>query len=320
VINKEMKNMHTQSGRVVSVNISEKKGQTKHPIDQVLVDNEGIKGDAHAGKWHRQISLLSQEMINHFCAESGCDITAGSFAENISTLGLDLQQVSVLDRLIINQVELEITQIGKTCHGDGCAIYQQVGQCIMPKQGIFGQVLRGGVIRKGDPIIWQQRTMKIAVITLSDRASADEYQDQSGPRIRDLLDDFFDDASWDVSYESCILPDDASQLENKLLVIKEQGIDVIFTTGGTGVGPRDITPDVVNRLADKTIPGIMEFIRTKYGASIPNALLSRSVAAIMGKSLIYTLPGSVKAVDEYMTEILKTLEHTIFMMRGLDAH
>ncbi len=315
-----MEKMHTQSGQVVSVNVSEKKGETKHPVEQVVVDKEGIQGDAHSGKWHRQISLLSQEMIDRFRTESGCQINAGSFAENISTLGLDLQQVSVLDKLIINDVELEITQIGKTCHGDGCAIFNKVGQCIMPKQGVFGQVLRGGVIKKGDPIIWKMRPMRIAVITLSDRASANEYQDQSGPRIRELLDIFFDDASWDVSYDSCILPDDASQLKEKLLVLKEQGIDVIFTTGGTGVSPRDITPDVVNRLADKTIPGIMEFIRTKYGVSIPNALLSRSVAAIMGKSLIYTLPGGVKAVEEYMTEILKTLEHTIYMMRGLDAH
>ncbi len=320
IIHLEMNNMHTRSGRVVSVNISEKKAQTKHPVDQVVVDQEGIQGDAHAGKWHRQISLLSQEMIDRFRADSGCQITAGSFAENISTHGLDLQHVSVLDKLIINDVELEITQIGKTCHGDGCAIFQKVGRCIMPKHGIFGKVLRGGVIQKGDPVIWQQRSMRIALITLSDRASANEYKDQSGPRIRELLDDFFDEKSWKISYDSCILPDDASQLEDKLLVLKEQGIDVIFTTGGTGVGPRDITPDVVNRLADKTIPGIMELIRTKYGATIPNALLSRSVAAIMGKSIIYTLPGSVKAVEEYMTEILKTLEHTIYMMRGLDAH
>ena len=94
----------------------------------------------------------------------------------------------------------------------------------------------------------------------------------------------------------------------------------MFTTGGTGVGPRDVTPDVVAALADKTIPGIMDAIRIKYGAAKPNALLSRSVAAVIRSTLVYTLPGSVRAVEEYMDEILKTLEHLIFTLHGLDLH
>ena len=96
--------------------------------------------------------------------------------------------------------------------------------------------------------------------------------------------------------------------------------DIIFTTGGTGIGPRDITPEVVKPLLDKEIPGIMESIRIKYGMEKPNALLSRSIAGVMKKSLIYTLPGSVRAVNDYMSEILKTLEHLIYMQRGIDAH
>ena len=95
---------------------------------------------------------------------------------------------------------------------------------------------------------------------------------------------------------------------------------MIFTTGGTGVGPRDITPDVVTELCDKFIPGIMDHIRLKFGADKPNALLSRSVAGVAGSTLIYTLPGSVRAVQEYMQEILKTLEHLILTLHGLDDH
>ena len=95
---------------------------------------------------------------------------------------------------------------------------------------------------------------------------------------------------------------------------------MIITSGGTGIGPKDITVETVRPLLTKEIPGIMEYIRVKYGSHKPNALLSRGVAGIIGKSLIYTIPGSVKAADEYMAEILKTLNHTILMQYGIDAH
>jgi len=96
--------------------------------------------------------------------------------------------------------------------------------------------------------------------------------------------------------------------------------DLIITTGGTGIGPRDITPEVVKPLLTKEIPGIMEQIRVKYGTKNPRALLSRGVAGAMGNTLIYTLPGSVKAVHEYMAEIVKTMEHTFYMLYGIDKH
>jgi len=99
-----------------------------------------------------------------------------------------------------------------------------------------------------------------------------------------------------------------------------EGADAIFTTGGTGIGPRDITPDVVGTMLEREMPGIMESIRVKYGEKIPSALLSRSVAGTIGQTQIYTLPGSVKAVKEYTAEILRTLEHAIFMLHGINSH
>ena len=103
-------------------------------------------------------------------------------------------------------------------------------------------------------------------------------------------------------------------------VCKRNYYNIIITTGGTGIGPRDITVETVIPLLSKQIPGIMEYIRIKYGTEKPTALLSRSVAGVIGKSLIYTLPGSVKAVEEYMREIVKTLSHTINMQYGVDKH
>lgn len=160
---------------------------------------------------------------------------------------------------------------------------------------------------------------EVLIITLSDRAYSGEYADLSGPRILDWLSDFFKDQNWVAEIRRLLIPDNSGELQ-KVIEGARKSSDLIITTGGTGIGPRDITVETVRPLLDKEIPGIMEFIRVKYGAEKPNALLSRGVAGIIGKSLIYTLPGSLKAVDEYMPEIIRTLKHTILMQHGIDSH
>jgi molybdenum cofactor synthesis domain-containing protein len=160
---------------------------------------------------------------------------------------------------------------------------------------------------------------EILIITLSDRAYRGEYKDLSGPKIREKIKEFFSLAGWSYNINLTLIPDDASILSD-LLINAGNNYNIVITTGGTGIGPRDITVETVTPLLSKEIPGIMEFIRVKYGAEKPNALLSRGVAGITGKSLIYTLPGSVKAVGEYMTEIVKTLKHTIYMQYGVAKH
>lgn len=160
---------------------------------------------------------------------------------------------------------------------------------------------------------------RINIITLSDRAYNGEYADLSGPRINDMLADFFRSMEWECEIDNVLIPDDAVKLSD-LLISSFVAYNIIITTGGTGIGPRDITVDTVKPLLIKEIPGIMEYVRMKYGRENPGALLSRGIAGIAGKSLIYTLPGSLKAVEEYMTEILRTLKHTIQMQYGIDAH
>jgi molybdopterin adenylyltransferase len=160
---------------------------------------------------------------------------------------------------------------------------------------------------------------KVLVITLSDRAYRGEYEDLSGPRVRQMMEEFMKSEGWEYSIDLKLIPDDPHKL-NEIVAITSGSFDIIFTTGGTGIGPRDITVEIIRPLLSKEIPGIMEYIRVKYGAAKPNALLSRGVAGITGKSLIYTLPGSVKAVEEYMTEILRTLKHTLLMLHGIDSH
>ena len=160
---------------------------------------------------------------------------------------------------------------------------------------------------------------EVLIITLSDRAHKGEYEDLSGPRIREILSGYLSSIKWEFNINLTLIPDDAAILR-ELLKSAGSVYNIVITTGGTGIGPRDITVETVTPLLTKEIPGIMEFIRIKYGTEKPNALLSRGVAGIIGKSLIYTLPGSLRAVEEYMTEILKTLKHTIYMQYGIDMH
>ena len=138
--------------QVLAVCISENKGERKKPVESVeLRESHGIVGDAHAGDWHRQVSLLAQESIDKMRA-LGLDVNAGDFAENITTTGIDLVGLPIGSRLQIGQTLLEVTQIGKECH-TRCAIFYQAGDCVMPKEGIFTKVLQGGTIKNGDSIL-----------------------------------------------------------------------------------------------------------------------------------------------------------------------
>nr|WP_321465239.1 MOSC domain-containing protein [uncultured Desulfobulbus sp.] len=138
-------------GKIVSLNISQKKGVNKAPVEQVeLQVDHGIVGDAHAGDWHRQVSLLAEESID-FMRNKGLELDPGAFAENITTEGLALASLPIGTRLGSGEVVLEVTQIGKKCH-HGCEIFKQVGDCIMPREGIFTKVIVPGTLRRGDSL------------------------------------------------------------------------------------------------------------------------------------------------------------------------
>ncbi|GBE06365.1 MAG TPA: MOSC domain-containing protein [Nitrospirae bacterium] len=141
------------NAKIVSINISDKKGIRKKTVDTALLrTNYGIEGDAHASeKWHRQVSLLAIESIKKM-QDMGLKVGSGDFAENITTEGIDLLRLPIGTKIFISDnVKLEVSQIGKVCHAR-CAIYEQAGDCVMPKEGIFAKVLKGGTIKKGDTI------------------------------------------------------------------------------------------------------------------------------------------------------------------------
>src|SRR5512138_1008225 len=162
-------------GKIVAVCISESKGEKKRPVPWITLQRDhGVCGDAHAGAWHRQVSLLAQESIDKM-RSLGLSVSAGDFAENITTSGIDLVSLPVGTRLKIGAATLEVTQIGKECH-TRCAIYHQAGDCVMPKEGIFARVLQGGEIKPDD---------RIALVTQETEASTGKAERRPRGKYKD---------------------------------------------------------------------------------------------------------------------------------------
>jgi|LGVE01.1.fsa_nt_gb molybdenum cofactor synthesis domain-containing protein len=306
---------------VKSVNISVKKGTIKKPVDKITLSHVGIAEDAHSGTWHRQLSLLGTESLAKQAIKAKREFAYGEFAENITTEGMEIHLTKPLDMFISENLELQVTQIGKECHSN-CEIFREIGDCVMPREGIFCKVVKGYnyELSAGEKFVYHQKVFKVKLITLSDRASKGEYKDLSGIKLKRRIKDYFTSIDREFATDSIIIPDDEEILETLIRDTVDQAYDIIITTGGTGIGPRDITPDVVKPMLDKEITGIMELIRVKYGQKKHQALLSRSVAGVINKTLIYTLPGSRKAVAEYMDEITPTIMHSIYMLNGIDSH
>ena len=301
-------------GKVCAVCISEKKGTQKHPVEEAtLLENWGIEGDAHGGTWHRQVSLLSAERIEQF-RERGAEVGEGAFGENIVTQGIDWRNLPVGTCFQIGNALLELTQIGKECHNH-CAIYQVMGECIMPREGVFAKVLRGGKIQTGEAIeilpLQKARPFTAAVITLSDRGAQGEREDKSGPLMQRIL----EKAGYRVE-ERLLLPDDKTKLERQLRRLSDQRqVQVIFTTGGTGFSERDITPEATLAVCDRMAMGIAEAIR-QYSLTITNrAMLSRAVSGIRKKTLIVNLPGKPNAVKQCLEYLLPEITHAVGLIQ-----
>ena len=307
-----------KTGRVVAVCISERKGTQKTEVPEIkLVPEWGIEGDAHAGKWHRQVSLLALEKIEAF-REKGADVDFGAFGENIIVEGFDLRKLPVGTRFRIGDALLELTQIGKECHTH-CAIYHQVGDCIMPREGVFTIVLEGGTVKAGDTIELIEadpaRPFTAAWITLSDKGFAGEREDKSGPLIGEIL----TENGYNV-VEGVLIPDEPEMLKNQLMRLADQRqVNVIFTTGGTGFSQRDRTPEATEEVCDRMTPGISEAIRAYSMTKTPTAMLSRAVSGMRGQTLIINLPGSPKAVGECLEFLMHPLEHGLEIMLGRDG-
>lgn len=302
-------------GGIRAICISEKRGTKKTSVTSAkFITEYGIEGDAHAGDWHRQISFLGLNEIENF-RQRGANVNFGDFGENIVADGFTFKELPIGTRLRSGDVFFEITQIGKECHSH-CQIYQQVGDCIMPREGVFARVIHGGEIKVGDKleVTTSNIPLDAAVITSSDKGFSGEREDLSGPKCEEIL----SNAGYLV-VDRIILPDEKDKLSQKMKYYADLGIGLVITTGGTGFSIRDVTPEATIEVCDRLAPGISEAMRQKSLEITLRAMLSRAVAGICKRTLIINLPGSVKAVEECLSFILPTLKHGIKILRGEDG-
>lgn len=296
-------------GEIIAVCISPRRGERKEDVGAgLLIKDRGLEGDGHAGFAHRQVSLLAMESIAKMRAQ-GLDVGPGDFAENLTTRRISLFTLPVGTRLQAGaEAILRVTQIGKECH-DRCAIYAQAGDCVMPREGIFAEVLRGGQIRTGDSL--QVRPgYRFAAVTVSDRGAAGEREDRSGPLLGELL------LPWGEVAHRVIVPDEREAIVAELRRAVEEGIDALFTAGGTGLSPRDITPEATLAVVERLVPGLPEAMRRASFSATPRAMLSRAVAGISGRTLIVNLPGSPRAVRECFAVLEPVLTHALETLTG----
>ena len=300
-------------GKVLAICISEKGGTQKSRVEAAeFVEDWGIKNDAHAGKWHRQVSLLSAEQVEDF-RNKGAEVLDGAFGENLVVEGFDFKSLPVGTIFKCNDVVLELTQIGKQCHSH-CEIYKVMGDCIMPREGVFTKVLHGGTIHVGDTLEAVD-VLTAAVITVSDKASRGEREDLAGPTAVDIL----EKKGYHIAY-TAVVPDEEEAIKAQLKrCADDKNIQLIITSGGTGFSVRDVTPEATEAVCGRMAPGIAEAMRYESLKVTPKAMLSRAAAGIRGKSLIINLPGSPKAVRENLEAVIDTLAHGIRILNGSDG-
>jgi len=298
---------HKVDGVIVSVNVAETKGVRKQPVDAItLVVEHGVEGDAHAGPWHRQVSLLANESIEKM--KPACPtVDPGAFGENITTEGLVLYQLPIGARMYAGEVLLEVTQIGKVCH-DRCAIFHQAGDCVMPREGIFARVIEGGQIVPGNGIVLLPRSLIVAaVLTVSDKGSRGERDDTSGDALEEALVEL-----GVASVQRALVPDEQDQIAAELRRwADETNVNLVLTTGGTGLTTRDITPEATLAVLERQAPGFAEAMRAGSLAQTPHAMISRAVSGVRGRTLIINMPGSPNACRDQFKMIAPALAHAV---------
>jgi len=306
------------NGRVEAICVSQEKGTAKRPVEQAtFVVDYGIQGDAHAGEWHREVSLLSAEEVAEWRKQAP-DLGPGDFAENVLVSGIDLGSLGLGTCLRLGkEAEVVITQIGKECHGHRCTVFERLGECLMPRRGLFARVTSGGTVRPGDTVTVEaqigRENCQAVVLTVSDRCARGEATDTAGPAAAALL----RDKLHAHVYTTEVVPDEQAKIEERLRHYCEgHTIDLVVTVGGTGFSPRDVTPEATRAVVQRPTPGLDEAMRSASMAKTPHAMLSRGASGICRSTLILNLPGSERGAVENLEAVLPALQHGIDKLRG----
>lgn len=278
--------------KVLSVNISKEKGTIKHPVEIIRFTETGIENDAHSGNWHRQVSLLSIDSIKTFEIEAKRKVEFGEFAENITVEGMKVYKTNILDRFENDSTILEVTQLGKKCHGTGCAIYTEVGNCIMPKEGIFCRVIKGNELTSGETLEYFPKVFKICI--------NNKYSEEYSDIIVKEMENYFN--SINRKYSISINPS------------KKDVFDIVFEVSFKEINEgnkSEFTPMAYN----KDIINTIEILRTRYKVKDLPASLNKSLIKIDNQTLMFSIPSSSETI--FINDITKVLISLIYISKGL---
>lgn len=298
--------------RIASVNVSGARGMAKHPVESAEAEvDAGLAGDGHAGPGDRQLSLLSTISMELMQTRGVRGVEYGCCGENLDIRGTELHTLLPDAELALGDgVRVRVTGIGKD-NSDGHADDVIEGN-IFPEQGAFARVVRGGVLSPGMEVGFPSDRFRAGVLTASDSVSRGEREDGSGPLLLSLL----RDAEYAV-IRYAASADDPHALRRRLSLWCDDGsLDLLLTTGGTGLSPRDNTPEATEAVTGRRVPGISEMLRSMSAEKVPTAWLSRGTAGVRGGTLIVNLPGSRKAVEECLGFLLPILGHALEVLRG----
>ena len=279
--------------------------------------DNGIEKNAHAGRWHRQVSLLSMDDIETVRHNGLPDISPGDFAENLIISGLDFSLFGLGTKLRLgSDAVLSISQIGKVCHSP-CRIYYLKGDCIMPRSRLFARAMTEGLVRVGDTMevieVVHRDRFQAVVLTISDSCSKGEAEDIAGPAVSRRLVESLDAHI----YRTEIIADEQKYISERLKhYCNGHSIDLVVTVGGTGFTSRDVTPEATRAVVERFTPGLDEAMRASSMLKTPHAMFSRGTSGIYGSTLIVTLPGSKRAALENIDVILGALRHGLQKLRG----
>lgn len=301
-------------GHLISVNLGKIRGIPKHPVEKGILSPEwGLKGDAHGGDWNRQISLFPIETLSLVPRNIRESFEENSYSENLTLEGIPPEKLRPGTVLSIGNAHVKILEIGKKTFEPP----ESGRPYIVSREGRFGRVIKGGRVKSGDLVsILEEGTPepgspRLVCITLSDKGARGEREDISGR----FLTWYATRLGAEILF-STIIPDEKGQIKKALLKGIEEKADLILTTGGTGLAPRDVTPDATLEVIDREVPGFAEAMRLESLKKTPHAMVSRAVSGIAGRTLIINLPGSPKAVAECMEVIFPALKHAIEKLRG----
>jgi len=298
-------------GRIEAICVSETKGMRKAPVGSVhFLSNHGIQGDAHAGPWHRQVSLLAAEDIERIHRQRLPDLSPGDFAENLIVSGLDLKTCGLGTQLCLGkEVILRLSQIGKVCHTP-CRIFYMTGECAMPGLGLFARVEQGGRVSVGDPVKCDCKVdrdlYQAVVMTVSDSQGATEGA--LGPAVAQVLETRL--ASH--VYRCITVPDERDPIEERLQhYCNGHSIDLVVIVGGPRSSSRDSASEATCKVIDRLTPGLDESMRL---ASATQA--SHAVSGICKSTVVLNLSGSQHAVTEHLGAIVDALHHELAKLRS----